>query len=74
MSDAITQATKQIVELAKFRPFLAVRATERFISELEDALKTGGISAGDRRDIFARLSGEAEGVRRDLSAKQEEAA
>jgi hypothetical protein len=59
MSDAITQATKQVTELAKFRTFLAGRAIERFVFELDEALKEAEISPKDRRDIFARLASEA---------------
>ena len=59
MADAITQATKQVVELAKFRVFLAVRSMERFVFELEEQMKTAEIPLEDRRKVFARLSSEA---------------
>ena len=59
MGDAITQATKQVVELARFRKFLATRGVERFVFELAEALTEAGIQDSDQADIFLRLSTEA---------------
>jgi len=61
--DAITQATKQVSELAQFRLFLATRSMERFVFELKEALEDAGLPESDREAIFARLASEAEQAR-----------